>query len=147
LESERRAWSKTKGITAIIIVYASIVAILLVNANFNKPQVTLTGLGLTGNVPCSPCISFFGSTIRNGSKTDSLLGGDQFNVTTISVHQGSQIHKITNITILSPGFTLISAFPSLPIVLNPKHHTKITIMVEAPFQAYTGLLVYQMTVS
>ena len=95
MESERKAWSKTKGITAIIIVYASIIAILFVNANFNKPQVNLTGLGLTGNVPCSPCISYFGSSIQNASKTDSILAGDQFNVTTISDHQGSQTHKIT----------------------------------------------------
>jgi len=147
MKAEPKAWSKTKGFTVIILVYAGVLAILLINANFNKPQVNLIGLGLKGNVPCSPCIYYFGSSFQNAGKQQSIPAGEQFTVTTISDHSGSQTHILTNISILSPGFTLISAFPSLPIVLNPKHHTKITMVVEAPDYAYTGLLLYQMTIS
>src|ERR1039458_2397518 len=146
MESEPKRWSKAKGFTLIIIVYASVLAVLSINASYNKPQVNLTGLGLAGNAPCAPCIYFFGSTIQNAGKPYSVHAGDLFNVTTIS-GRSSQIHQITNISILSPGFILVSAIPSLPITLNSKHHTKITIVVHAPDYPYSGLLIYQMITS
>lgn len=143
---------KAIGILIALIVVVAIVVVLglqLYNQlGIGKPQVNLTAQNAHIDYTCSLCPHYFGPTLQGGGNSLSVSGGSQFTETVTPKNQDCcSSHQVSSASILTPGFTLISITPSLPITLGPGDSISITINIQAPNSAYTGPLDYQITTS
>lgn len=88
---------------------------------------------------------YFGPTSQALSGSINLKGGDTYTETiTISSSALLYTHSINQFTVNTPGFTLVSVSPNLPISLSPGSSAAITLTIKAPDEDYSGPVTYML---
>jgi len=121
-----------------VVVLVIVVAIGL--ASLSTPTVLITGTnleieytGITGG--------YFGPSSQSLGYTTTWPAGDTFSFTfTLTSSAVLLTHSINQITVDTPGFTLISVSPSLPYNVSPGGSVAITLVIRAPNTNYSGPL-------
>ena len=86
--------------------------------------------------------TYFGPVTQGLSLQQAYVGDGGQPVTlsfTLSEHaQETANHSINNITVATPGFTLVSINPNVPIDFSPGSSTVITVIVQSPNSDYSA---------
>jgi hypothetical protein len=121
-----------------VVVLVIVVAIGLASLSTPTVQITAVNLeieyaGFTGG--------YFGPSSQSLNGTLSTTAGSTFSYTfTLTSSAVLLTHAINQISLGTPGFTLISVSPSLPYNVSPGGSVTITIVVRAPNTNYNGPL-------
>jgi hypothetical protein len=133
------------GVFAVIMVVIMVTAL----ASFGAPKTTITGINLQVEYPyMNTDPSYFGSvsqsvTISNQpNKVLEISQGQQFYVsfpfTESYLATGS--HSINQIRAITPGFTVLSVDPQIPISFSPGSTIIITVTLQSPNSYFTGAI-------
>jgi autotransporter translocation and assembly factor TamB len=88
---------------------------------------------------------YFGPTSQALSGTISLKGGATY-TETITIKSSALLYtySINQFTVNTPGFTLVSVSPNLPISLSPGSSAAITLTIKVPDEDYSGPVTYML---
>ena len=104
------------------------------------PTVTITGVNLeieyTGDTG-----GYFGPSSQSLGGTLSVTAGSTITETfTLTSNAILFTHSINQVTVGTPGFTLLSVSPSLPYSVGPGGSVTITVVIQTPNTNYVGTL-------
>jgi len=108
-------------------------------------QVQITGYNLDVSYAGSTS-GYFGPSSQALSGTGLTLNGGQQFTDTITISDSAILfkHSIEQFSVTTPGFTLDSVTPNLPITLSPGGSVTITLTLTAPNEDYTGPITYNL---
>lgn len=132
------------SIIAVIILVGGVIGI---GVFASQQTVTVTGLDYFINYE-SYNISegngfyyYLGPSPQGVSITATVNANGKMPVTVTFENSASVSHTITNITLNTTGFTLLSIYPGLPVNLNPGSSIVFTLTILVPDYSYTGPLI------
>ena len=104
------------------------------------PTVQITGVNLeieyTGDIG-----GYFGPSSQSLGGTLSVTAGSTITETfTLTSSAILFTHSINQVTVGTPGFTLLSVSPSLPYSVGPGGSVTITVVIQTPNTNYVGTL-------
>lgn len=116
------------------------------------PTTTCTVTGLNVQIQyANASDTYFGPVSQGLSLQQPYFGVGGQPVTlsfTLSEHaQETANHSINNITVATPGFTLNSINPNVPIGFSPGSSTVITVIVQSPNSNYSGAITLNISTS
>lgn len=90
--------------------------------------------------------NYFGPTYQSlGGSGMNLNGGQTFTYTITFTSSAILLrHSIEQLSVTTPGFTLDSISPNLPITLSPGGSATITLTVTTPDENYNGPVTFQL---
>ena len=108
-------------------------------------QVQITGYNLDTTYAGSTQ-GYFGPSSQALSGTGLTLSGGQTFTDTITISDSAILlkHSIEQFSVTTPGFTLDSVTPSLPITLSPGDSVTVTLTLTAPNENYAGPVTYNL---
>ncbi len=139
------------GIIALFIVVSVIAAFIsgmdsgMQSISNNAKTVTITGDNLDISYTGSTS-GYFGPTSQAISSTPLTLKGGQQLTSSFTITSSALLlnHDINQISVTTPGFTLNSVTPNLPITLSPGSSVRVTLTITAPNEDYSGPITYNL---
>ena len=135
-------WAKKNGLWMGVGVVIGIVvtAFVLMPAVGHPAQVDITSLSIEEGY-ASPASATYGLLSQRGEIGITAPVGGQISETLfITSHALFLSYTIDNITVTTPGFTLVSMSHFLPYTLSPGSSASITLTITVPNSPYTGPL-------
>ncbi len=90
---------------------------------------------------------WLGPTTQSYATNVIVSGGDQFTDTLTLNSTSLSVQNITSIRVATPGFSLLSVSPSLPILFSAHEILSITLTIQTPDANYDGPINLQIVVS
>jgi hypothetical protein len=133
LDTEHYNWAEIHPVYALTTTGASVGATVYIEENLDISYAS----GATNG--------WLGPTLRTVVPAATVGSGNQY-TETLSLHSTSvSTEQITSFSLSTPGFSIVSISPSLPIPFDPRATVGITLVVQAPDAYYHGPLDIQVS--
>ena len=136
-----------KRMTVAVIAVAIAVSAIFVGTGMESSG-TVNVLWLQVNLSYQSGSNYFGpSVFYIQENVHTISSGSDHSFSVRLVNMGNSVHEITGINVETPGFSLISASPDIPVQVQPGHAVTIYFTVKVPNGDFAGNLAVGVTAS